>query len=428
MRLKRRIAVIGLGYVGLTLAVELGRIGKVIAYDSNSSRISELKKGYDRNLEVEDNALMASNLQLTSAPEHLKNSDFYIIAVPTPLNINRHVDFSMLFNATKLVGKSLKKGDIVVYESSVYPGATEEQCIPLLEKYSKLVCGESFAVGYSPERINPADKAHVLQNIVKIVSATDENTLQIISEVYSTIIKAGVFPVSSIRVAEAAKVIENTQRDINIGFMNDIAVMLHHLGIDTAEVIQAMKTKWNYIPFQPGLVGGHCIGINSYYLMHKAEEIGYYSNLIMAGRQINESIAKFIVQQTIKQLIHLGSNVKRARIAILGLTYKENCSDLRDTRVLDIVKELHSYGAELLIHDPIADASAARKHYGIDLQSWETLNDLDAMIFTVAHQYYLNIDRDEIKGKLNHRGLIMDIKEIFNQQEFKDTGISLWRL
>ncbi|HAT1820576.1 nucleotide sugar dehydrogenase [Legionella pneumophila] len=428
MSLKRKIAVIGLGYVGLTLAVALGRISRVIAYDSNLSRVLELQKGHDRNLEVEDDALVVSDLLLTSEPKELENGDFYIIAVPTPLNKNRQVDFSMLFDATKLVGKCLKKGDIVVYESSVYPGATEEQCIPLLEKSSKLVCGEGFSVGYSPERINPSDQEHVLQNIVKIVSATDRDTLNIISEVYNSIISAGVFPVSSIRVAEAAKVIENAQRDINIGFMNDIAVMLHHLGIDTAEVIQAMKTKWNYIPFQPGLVGGHCIGINSYYLMYKAEEIGYYSNLIMAGRQINESIAKFIAEQTIKQLIRQGSAVKRARIAILGLTYKENCSDLRDTRVIDIIRELQSYDTELFIHDPIADAVAAKKHYGIELQSWENLNDLDAMIFTVSHQYYLTMDRHEIKNKLNWRGLIMDVKEIFNYEEFKDTGILLWRL
>ncbi|AEW51119.1 TPA: nucleotide sugar dehydrogenase [Legionella pneumophila] len=428
MCLKRRIVMMGLGYVGLTLAVALGKITRVIAYDKNSSRISELKNGQDRNLEVEDDALAVSDLLLTSDPKELENGDFYIIAVPTPLNKNRQVDFSMLFEATKLVGKCLKKGDIVVYESSVYPGATEEQCIPLLEKSSKLICGESFSVGYSPERINPSDQEHVLQNIVKIVSATDGDTLNIISEVYNSIINAGVFPVSSIRVAEAAKVIENAQRDINIGFINDIAVMLHHLGIDTAEVIQAMKTKWNYIPFQPGLVGGHCIGINSYYLMHKAEEIGYYSNLIMAGRQINESIAKFIAEQTIKQLIRQGSPVKRARIAILGLTYKENCSDLRDTRVIDIIRELQSYDTELFIHDPIADAVAAKKHYGIELQSWENLNDLDAMIFTVSHQYYLTMDRHEIKNKLNWHGLIMDVKEIFNYEEFKDTGILLWRL
>ncbi|KGP62698.1 GDP-mannose dehydrogenase, partial [Legionella norrlandica] len=311
MHSQRKIAVIGLGYVGLTLAVALGKVTRVVAYDNNSLRISELKNGQDRNLEIKGDALRASDLSLTSDPDELRERDFYIIAVPTPLNKNRQVNFSMLFEATKLVGKYLKKGDIVVYESSVYPGATEEQCIPLLEKNSKLVCGESFSVGYSPERINPADEEHVLQNIVKIISATDQATLATISEVYSSIIQAGVFPVSSIRVAEAAKVIENTQRDINIGFVNDIAIMLHHLGIDTAEVIQAMKTKWNYMPFQPGLVGGHCIGINSYYLMHKAEEIGYHSNLILAGRQINESLAKFIAEQTIKQLIHLGSSVKR---------------------------------------------------------------------------------------------------------------------
>lgn len=424
----RKISVVGLGYVGLTIAAAFGRITRVIAFDTNPTRISELREGYDRNFEVEVSALKSSNLYFTASQDDLSEADFYIISVPTPLDNTRHPDFTLLFNATKIIGKYLKKGDIVVYESTVYPGATEEQCVPLLVKYSKLNYGTDFTVGFSPERVNPADKEHVFQSIVKIVSGTDQKTVDIISKVYQSVITAGVFPVSSMKVAEAAKVIENTQRDINISFMNDMAIMLHALGIDTAEVISAMKTKWNYMPFQPGLVGGHCIGVNSYYLMHKAEEVGYFSDIIHAGRRINESIAKFIVEQTIKKLIHLGIPVKRARIAIFGLTYKENCSDLRDTRVIDIIKELQSYDIETLVHDPIADAETALNNYGIELHSWENLYDLDAMIFSVAHQHYLTLDRNEIKEKLSRRGLIMDIKEIFHKDEFADTGILLWRL
>ncbi|STX37879.1 nucleotide sugar dehydrogenase [Legionella feeleii] len=428
MSKQRKISVIGLGYVGLTVAAAFGKITPVLAFDTNATRISELKKGHDKNMEVDEQSLQTSNLYFTNDPSELSKADFHIIAVPTPIDKNRCPDFRLLYEASKLVGKHLKKGDIVIYKSSVYPGATEEKCVPLLEKSSRLIYGSDFTVGYSPERINPADKAHFFQNIAKIVSGTDQATIDIICEVYKSVVKGGVFPVSSMRVAEAAKVIENTQRDINIALMNDIAIMLHHLNIDTAEVIKAMKTKWNYIPFQPGLVGGHCIGVNSYYLLHKAEEAGYYSAIIQAARKTNESLAKFLTEQTIKKLIHLEIPVKRARIAILGLTYKENCSDMRDTRVIDIIKELHSYGVELIIHDPIADVAIAKKHYGIELQPWENLTGLDAMIFTVAHQTYLKLDRNEIISKLNRPGLIMDIKEIFDFGEFSDPGILLWRL
>lgn len=424
----RKISVIGLGYVGLTIAAAFSRLTRLIAFDSNAIRIFELKNGHDKNQEVTDETLKAENFLFTEDPNDLKEADFHIVTVPTPLNTTKHPDFTLLFNASELLGKILKKGDIIVYESTVYPGVTEEKCIPLLEKYSKLRCGKDFSVGYSPERINPADKEHTLKDIVKIVAATDEKTREIIADVYKTVVN-DVFPVSSIKIAEASKIIENTQRDVNIALINEIAIMLHHLGLQTTEVIEAMQTKWNYLPFKPGLVGGRCIGVNSYYLMHKMEELGYYSDMIQAARRVNESIGKFIAEEAIKKLIHLDIPVKKARIAILGLTYKENCSDLRDTRVMDIIRELRSYGnCGLLIHDPIADSEVAKQNYGIKLQSWENLQDLDVMIFAVAHQTYLNLSKAEIKNKFNRRGLLMDIKNIFCHQDFSNTGILLWRL
>jgi len=425
---QRKISVTGLGYVGLTTAVAFSALGKVIALDTSQKRISALKDGHDINNEVTDTQLISPNIIFTTDSAELKHADFHIITVPTPLDSSNIPDFSMLLNASEVVGTQLKKGDIVVYESTVYPGATEEKCIPVLAKCSGLTYGKDFTVGYSPERVNPSDKIHVFNNIVKIVSGTDQKTLEIVSKVYGSVVKAGVFPVSSIRVAEATKVIENTQRDINIAFMNDIAIMLHSFGMETTEVIAAMKTKWNYIPFQPGLVGGHCIGNNSYYLMHKAEEVGYHSDTIMAGRRVNENMAKFIVDETIKKLIKKGFLIKGARIAVLGLTYKENCSDLRDTKVIDIIHQLKSYGMEVLVHDPIAHNDIAKKEYQIELVTWKELINLDALILAVAHKEYIHLNKNRILEMLNGNGLIMDIKEIFNSDEFYDTGITIWRL
>jgi UDP-N-acetyl-D-galactosamine dehydrogenase len=334
----------------------------------------------------------------------------------------------MLLDASEKVGMQLKKGDIVVYESSVYPGATEERCVPVLERASRLIYGKDFTVGYSPERINPADKEHTFNNIIKIVAATDKKTLDIISRVYESVIKAGVHPVSSMRAAEAAKVIENTQRDVNIALMNDFAIMLHALNIDTREVIDAMKTKWNYVNFQPGLVGGHCIGVNSYYLMYRAEEAGYYSEIIMAARNVNENIARFITIETIKNLIKLGVNVKNARIAVLGITYKENCSDVRDTNVIGIIKQLKSFGAEVMVHDPIADREACKYEYDLQIQDWDLLHNMDAIILAVAHDQYIHLDKERLVEKLKKHSLIMDIKGIFKPETFAGTGIVLWRL
>lgn len=425
---KHVISIIGLGYVGLTTAIAFSQSYKVIAFDIDLPRIDELKKNHDRNEEIKSKDFANKNITFTANDSDLKEANIYFICVPTPLNKNKIPDLTNLLNASRLVGKYLKKNDIVVYESTVYPGATEEQCIPCLEEISKLKCGNDFFVGYSPERINPGDPEHTFQNIIKIVSATDSKTLLTLIEMYKTVITAGVFPVSSIKVAEACKVIENTQRDINIAFMNEIAIMLHSLNIDLGEVISAMKTKWNALSFSPGLVGGHCIGVNSYYLMYKANELGYYPDLIATSRKINESLSTFIVDQTIKKLINLDILIKKARIAVLGLTYKENCNDLRDTRVINIINELLTYNIKVFIHDPIADPVIAKKEYGIDLSSFESIKDVDAIIIAVAHNYYKQLAPQELIKKLNTHGIIMDIKEMLNPADFANSGVQIWRL
>lgn len=425
---KRKISVIGLGYVGLTIATAFGQSQKVIGYDKSHTRIEELKNSYDINGEISDDILKNTHVSYTTNPADLNNADFHIVSVLTPVTPDRQPDFSILLEVSENIGKQLKKGDIVVYESTVYPGATEAKCIPVLEKSSKLVCGKDFTVGYSPERINPADKEHTFENIIKIISATDESTLNIIAEVYGSIVKAGVHRVSSIRVAEATKVIENTQRDLNISFINEIALILHSIGMDSFEVIAAARTKWNFLPFQPGLVGGHCIGVNSYYLVHKAEEAGYHPEVIQAGRRVNDYMAKFIAEKTIKKLIHLGIPIKKARIVVLGLTYKENCPDLHNTKVTDLIAELKSYDTEVVVHDPIADYDAAKQQYGIELQCFEDLVGFDALILAVSHKQYAALSKIDLQKILYPHGLIMDVKGIFNPDDFIDTGITLWRL
>jgi UDP-N-acetyl-D-galactosamine dehydrogenase len=327
-----------------------------------------------------------------------------------------------------MVGKYLKKGDIVVYESSVYPGATEELCIPLLEKTSYLVCGKDFGVGYSPERINPADKEHNLANIPKLISASDKSTLDIMARVYNSIVKAGAYKLSSIGAAEATKVVENIQRDLNISFMNEVALLLHHLDMDSVEVFKAMRTKWNCLPFKPGLVGGHCIPVNSYYLAHKAEERGFHPEVILAGRHLNEKMPKYIVENTIKKLIHIGKPIKGAKVALFGLSYKENTPDVHDTPTIDILKELKSYDVNLLVHDPQADISSAKKVHGIELCKWEDLTDLDAIIVIVAHDQFVNMDKAKLKKCFKDKGLIIDIKGICDPSEFENSDITLWRL
>lgn len=424
---KRKISVTGLGYVGLTIATAFGQTQKVIGYDKSQVRIAELKAGHDSNGEVDDEILRKADIHYTSDPDDLKKADFHIVAVLTPVTKDNLPDFSILLTVSETIGKRLKKGDIVVYESTVYPGATEEKCIPALEKASNLICGKDFFVGYSPERINPADKEHIFANITKVISAVNKTTLDIMSDLYSSVIKAGVYPVSTIRIAEATKVIENTQRDINISLMNEVALILHSIGMDTSEVLGAIRTKWNSLPFQPGFVGGHCIGVNSYYLAHKAEEAGFHPDVIHAGRRVNDYMPKFIADKTIKKLIHLGVPIKKSKIAVLGITYKENCPDLHNSRVLNLISELKSYDTEVLVYDPLADADAAKNAH-IQLQKREAIVNCDAIILAVAHKPFYLFSKSEIKKMLQPRGLIMDVKRILNPEEFIDTELTLWRL
>ncbi len=367
MSYQRRIAVIGLGYVGLPVAVAFALKAPVVAYDINAKRISELSQGVDSNGEIASEILAQAQLTFTTDKSLLQDCDFYIVTVPTPSDGAHKPDLRYLHKACELVGSLLKRDDIVVFESTVYPGATQEECIPLLEHASKLKAGLDFAVGYSPERINPGDKVHTFSQVTKVISALDPVTLDIIGEVYSEVIEAGVYRAPEIKVAEAAKVIENTQRDLNIALMNELAMICERLQINTLDVINAAKTKWNFMPFQPGLVGGHCIGVDSYYLTYKAKQLGYRPEVILAGRRINDSMGKYIADQTVKQLIHLGSMVKNCRVGILGLTFKENCRDLRNSKVIDVINELQSFGVEILIHDPIADRDEAQKEYDIEL-------------------------------------------------------------
>ncbi|MEN9449471.1 MAG: UDP-N-acetyl-D-glucosamine 6-dehydrogenase [Pseudomonadota bacterium] len=424
----RKISVTGLGYVGLTIATAFGQTQRVIGYDTSAARVAELKAGHDKNGVVSDELLKHADINYTANSEALKNADFHIVAVLTPVTKDKQPDFSILLEASQKVGEQLKRGDIVVFESTVYPGATEEKCIPTLEKASKLICGKDFSVGYSPERINPADKEHVFSNIVKVVSATDDVALDIIADVYSSVVKAGVHRVSTIRIAEATKVVENTQRDLNLSLINEIALILHSIGMDSSEVIAAARTKWNFLPFHPGLVGGHCIGINSYYLAHKAEEAGYYPYVIHAGRQVNESMARFLAETAIKELIHLGVLVKGARIGVLGLTYKENYADIHDTRIVDLINILKTYGVKVFVHDPLASADVAKQEYGINLQAWEDMTDFDAIILAVSHQKYSDLKPTQIQNMLRPQGLIMDVKGVLNPKDFIGLDLTLWRL
>jgi len=425
---ERKIAIIGLGYVGLTLANGLARKMKIIGYDTSVKRIEELKNGYDHNYAFSQETLAELNIQYTSDEQKLDKADFFIITVPTPIDAMKQPDFSYLLSASHLVARHLKPKDIIVYESTVYPGATEEVCIPGIEEVTPLKAGIDFTVGYSPERINPGDKNHVLSNTVKIVSAQDEDTLNVLAEVYGLVTEAGVYRAPSIKVAEAAKVIENTQRDLNISLINELSFIFHRLDIDTSEVLKAAETKWNFLPFHSGLVGGHCIGVDPYYLTYKAQQVGYYPTVILAGRQVNDRMGKYIAERTIKNLIHIGVPIKHSRIAVLGLTFKENSADMRNSRVIDVIEELHSYGAEVLVCDPIANAELVKEEYHIELKSFDDIVDVEAIIVAVAHEDYLELDTDSLKHKLNYRGLIMDVKGILDPNSFKDSGIMYWRL
>ncbi len=423
------VAVVGLGYVGLPLAVEFGKKGKTIGYDPSESKIESYKRFIDPTGEVlNENLKAAKYLTVSTDPAELSLADHIIVSVPTPVDVAHNPDFTSLIKASETIGRHMKRGAIVTYESTVYPGATEEICAPVLEKTSGMKWKKDFHVGFSPERINPGDKKHTLTAIVKVVAGDDKDTLEKVAVLYESVIIAGVHRTSSIKVAEAAKVIENTQRDLNIALMNELAIIFNKLDIDSLEVLQAAGTKWNFLPFRPGLVGGHCIGVDPYYLTHKAEMIGYSPQVILAGRRINDSMAKFVAEQTIKELIKANCNVKGAKVNVLGLTFKENCPDLRNSKVAELIDELKSYGVELHIHDPVADAEEARHEYGVELESWESLPRAEAIIAAVSHQEFIEKSISDFQSKVIEKGCFIDVKSQFDQEELNKIGLSVWRL
>ena len=426
--MNRVVSVIGLGYVGLPVAVAFGKRKKTVGFDINPTRIAELRQGHDRTGEVTPEDLAAADILFTSDIDELRQADFHIVAVPTPVDDANQPDLTPVLRASETAGKALKKGDIVVYESTVYPGVTEEECVPILERVSGLTCGTDFTVAYSPERINPGDKEHTFTKIKKVVSGQDAETLEIVASVYESVVTAGVHRAPTIKVAEAAKVIENTQRDLNIALMNELALIFDRLGIDTGDVLEAAGTKWNFLGFRPGLVGGHCIGVDPYYLTHKAEMIGYIPQVILAGRRINDSMGKYIAQQAVREMILAGHNVLDARVTVLGLTFKEDCPDLRNSRVIDIIRELEGYGVQLQVSDPMADGEEARHEYGVALTPLDRLLPASAVIVAVAHQAYRGMTPDQLAALTLGRPVVLDVKGIFDRQALADAGIRLWRL
>ncbi|BAY74803.1 polysaccharide biosynthetic protein [Nostoc linckia NIES-25] len=426
--MSNRIAVIGLGYVGLPVALAFAKkFPHTIGFDINLEKVQSLKQGIDRTNQISSEELKNSSLIVTSELYDLVDANFFIVAVPTPVDRNHNPDLSLLVKASELVGKVLQPGAIVVYESTVYPGVTEDICKTTLAKVSGLQPGIDFKLGYSPERINPGDKAHTLERIVKIVAGEDAETLERVASVYTAIIDAGVYRTSSIKVAEAAKVIENTQRDLNIALMNELALICDRLGIRTHDVLAAAGTKWNFLPFTPGLVGGHCIGVDPYYLTTKAEELGYHPEVILAGRRINDSMGTYLGQRFVKLLVEANLSIKQARVGILGLTFKENVPDIRNSRIPDVVKELQQFGIEPLLHDPLVDPDEAQQEYGIDLVDWHNLSDLDGLILAVSHQAYLNMPCEQLLKCLRPGGVLMDIKSIFSQATIP-SHIHYWSL
>lgn len=423
------IAVVGLGYVGLPLAVEFGKKYPTIGYDLSSDKIGYYRRFVDPTGEVtSDDLRAASGLQVTTDAAALRDADFVVVAVPTPVDEAHQPDFSPLTSASESVGRNLKRGSIVVFESTVYPGATEEVCIPVIEKCSGMKWKQDFFVGYSPERINPGDRERTLTKITKVVSADTPQTLERVARIYGSIIGAGVHQASSIKVAEAAKVIENTQRDLNIALMNELAIIFDRLGIDTLEVLQAASTKWNFLPFRPGLVGGHCIGVDPYYLTHKAEMIGYHPEVILAGRRINDGMGKLIAEQTVKHMIRNGAAVKGSSVIVMGLTFKENCPDLRNSRVVDVIRELESYGVCVHVHDPVADAGEAYREYGVQLKSWDALPQSEAIVAAVAHDAFRLRAPGDFLSLLVVNGVLIDVKCQFDAAVIRSSGVSLWRL
>ncbi len=424
----RRVGVVGLGYVGLPVAVAFGKKLSTIGFDISSKRVRELKAGHDRTHEVSPLDLVQPMLSYSDRLEDLKEANFFIVCVPTPVDDAKIPDLRNLISASEVVGKVLKPGDIVVYESTVYPGVTEDDCLPVLERVSGLKGGIDFKVGYSPERINPGDKTHSFTEIKKVVSAQDDESLEVVAALYGAVVTAGVYRAQSIRVAEAAKVIENTQRDLNIALMNELALIFDQMGISTQAVLDAAATKWNFLRFTPGLVGGHCIGVDPYYLTYKAEKLGYHPQVILAGRRINDSMGKFIAQKTVKEMIRAGHNISESRVTVLGLTFKENCPDLRNSRVIDIVRELQDYGISVQVTDPMADSQEAQHEYQVSLTQWADLKPANAIVVAVAHQAFLELDSTVFKKLSIGQPVLIDVKGIFPEKEFSVSGIRIWSL
>ena len=430
---EEKISLIGLGYVGMPIAVAFAKKEiKVIGFDLNKEKINLYKSGIDPTNEVGDEVIKNSTVEFTSDETKLKEAKFHIVAVPTPVNLDHTPDLTPVIGASTIVGRNLVKGSIVVYESTVYPGVTEDICIPILEKESRLKCGIDFKVGYSPERINPGDKVHRLENIHKIVSGMDEESLEEIKNVYDLVIEVGTYPVSSIKTAEAVKVVENSQRDINIAFMNELAMVFDRMGIDTNEVVDGMNTKWNALGFRPGLVGGHCIGVDPYYFTYEAEKLGYHSQIILSGRKVNDNMGAFVADATIKELIKVGKAPKKCKVAIFGLTFKENCPDTRNSKVEDIVKRLKEFDIKPLIVDPWASSKDAMKEYGVTLTKLEDIKNVDCIVLAVAHNEFKKISLEEIKSFFkdspNSEKVLIDVKGIYSVKDLKESGMKYWRL
>ncbi|MDU4695263.1 MAG: nucleotide sugar dehydrogenase [Paenibacillus sp.] len=424
------IAVIGLGYVGLPIAVAFAQRTKVIGFDVNVRKVEGYLRGKDATGDLGDETIANCGVEFTSDPERLSEADCFIVTVPTPVSSGNVPDLQFIRNASKLVGSVMRRGAVVIYESTVYPGVTDEVCVPLLESESGLVCGPDFKVGYSPERINPGDKQHRLENIVKIVSGNDREAVEFVAKLYELIVHAGVHRAESIKVAEAAKVIENAQRDINIAFMNELSMLFHEMDIDTNAVLQAAGTKWNFLPFRPGLVGGHCIGIDPYYLTYKAEDAGYHSKIILAGRHINDGMGKYVAQNIIKRMVRLQVDLKHSRVGVLGLSFKEDCRDIRNSKVIDIIRELEDYGITPLVADPFVDPQEAYEEYGIELCEMDAMRELDVMVLAVPHRDFAGLHLHEVEAmfRKDQAKLLFDVKGVYPRSRFENNGFHYWSL
>ncbi len=425
----KKVAVVGLGYVGLPLALAFGRVVPTVGFDVSEKKVDAYKKGFDPTGEMEDELFIrASNLDYTTDANAIKQANFVVIAVPTPVDNAHQPDLTPVIRATETVGKNLKQGAIVIFESTVYPGVTEDICVPILERESGLRCGEEFKVGYSPERVNPGDKVHKLETIVKVVSGQDADTLEKVASLYEQVIEVGVFRAATIKVAEAAKVIENTQRDLNIALMNELAVIFDKMDIDTLDVLEAAGSKWNFLPFRPGLVGGHCIGVDPYYLTYKAEMMGYQPDVILSGREINDGMGRFIAGKTIRLMIDADIKIKGAHVLVLGLTFKENCGDLRNSRVIDVIEELESFSVHVSVFDPVANAEEAKKEYGVDLVELNQVHQVDAIVAAVPHTEIINLDSLILSGITKNKTPFIDVKAAFDRDMLKASGFHVWRL